>query len=53
MIGYSSQRGEDKPEKDPVAETVVQHTDILPYAAFAILSLGAVLYIVNRKRAHE
>lgn len=53
MIGYSSQRGEDEPEKDPVADTVVQHTDILPYAAFAILSLGALLYIVNRKRTHE
>lgn len=45
--------GEDKPEKDPVADTAVQHTGILPYAAFAILSLGAVLYIVNRKRTHE
>ena len=53
MIGRSSQRGEDEPEKDPVADTAVQHTDILPDAAFAILSLGAVLYIVNRKRTHE
>ena len=53
MIGYSSQRGEYEPEKDPVADTAVQHTGILPYAAFAILSLGAVLYIVNRKRTHE
>lgn len=53
MIGYSSQRGEDEPEKDPVADTAVQHTGILPYAAFAILSLRAVLYIVNRKRTHE
>ncbi|HJB04258.1 MAG TPA: QVPTGV class sortase B protein-sorting domain-containing protein [Candidatus Merdibacter merdigallinarum] len=26
---------------------------MLPYAAFAILSLGAVLYIVNRKRTHD